>query len=68
MLKRHIEIGYYWVKDLVDRGLMEVISCPTGEMIADIFTKPLQGALFEYMRGKVLWTSPLAFPTLVPKN
>ena len=67
-LTRHIEVGYYWVKNLVDRGLIEVIYCPTGEMIADLFTKPLQGALFEYMRGKVLGASPLAFPPLTPEN
>ena len=67
-LTRHIEIGYYWVKNLVDRGLIEVTYCPTGEMLADIFTKPLQGTLFEYMRGKVLGTSPLTFPPLIPEN
>ena len=67
-LTRHIEIGYYWIKNLVDRGLIEVIYCPTGEMIADLFTKPLQGTLFEYMRGKVLGVSPLAFPLITPEN
>ena len=27
-LTRHIEIGYYWLKDLVTRGLIQVIYCP----------------------------------------
>ena len=57
-LTRHIEIGYYWVHDLIKRGLIKVIYCPTEEMIADIFTKPLQGAIFDHLRGKVLGMSP----------
>ena len=33
---------------------MRVVYCPTGEMIADFFTKPLQGALFRKFRAFVL--------------
>ena len=40
-LTRHIQIGYYWVKDLIDRGLITVEYCPTESMIADSFTKPI---------------------------
>ena len=58
-LTRHIEIGYFWAKDLVDRGLIEIIYCPTGDMIADFFTKPLQSTLFNYLRGKIMGTSPI---------
>ena len=36
-LTRHIQIGYYWVKDLIDRGLITVVYCPTENMIADFF-------------------------------
>ena len=33
---------------------MKVAFCPTQEMIADFFTKPLQGSLFARMREKIL--------------
>ena len=58
-LTRHIQIGYYWVKDLIDRGLITVVYCPTENMIADFFTKPLQGTLFNHMLEKVIGISPL---------
>ena len=58
-LTRHIQIGYYWVKDLIDRGLITIEYCPTESMIADFFTKPLQGTLFYQMRDKVTGISPV---------
>ena len=58
-LTRRIQIGYYWVKDLIDRGLITVVYCPTESMIADLFTKPLQGTLFNHMRQKVTGISPV---------
>eukprot|EP00978_Attheya_sp_CCMP212_P030961 scaffold115598_cov36-Attheya_sp.AAC.3 len=33
---------------------MSVIHCPTGEMVADYFTKPLQGALFKKFRDLIM--------------
>ncbi len=43
---RHINIRYFFVKDRIDSGDMRVTYCPTEEMIADFFTKPLQGGAF----------------------
>ena len=53
-LTRRIQIGYYWVKDLIDRGFITIVYCPTENIIADFFTKPLQGTLFNKMREKVI--------------
>ena len=58
-LTRHIQIGYYWVKDLIDRGLITIEYCPTEFMIADFFTQPLQGTLFNQMREKVTGIFPV---------
>ena len=58
-LTRHIEIGYFWAKDLVERQLIKVIYCPTTEMVADYFTKPLQSTLFDLIRNKIMGTSSL---------
>ena len=58
-LSRQIEIGYFWVKNLVERKLIEVNYCRTEEMIADFFIKPLQSQPFNFLRGKLMGTSPL---------
>ena len=43
---KHLNIKYFFIKDLVDRGDLHVEWCPTTKMIADFLTKPLQGKLF----------------------
>lgn len=44
---RHLEIRYFFVKDRVDQGEMDILYCPTEKMIADFFTKSTQGSLFK---------------------
>ena len=38
----------------MDSKEIRIEYCPTGEMVADFFTKPLQGALFEKLRNKIM--------------
>ena len=45
---RHISIRYFFIKDRVDNEEFVIEYCPTKEMIADYFTKPLQGSLLDY--------------------
>ena len=59
---RHIDIRYFFVKDRVDQGEVQVKYCPTKDMLADFFTKPLQGALFNKFREQVMGHSPIKFP------
>ena len=33
---------------------MKVVWCPTGDMTADFYTKPLQGAMFRNFRDKIM--------------
>ena len=40
---RHINIGYFFITDKVQNGEIDIEYMPMGEMIADYFTKPLQG-------------------------
>jgi Reverse transcriptase (RNA-dependent DNA polymerase) len=54
---RHIDIGYFWLTDLLARGVITIEYCPTLNMLADFFTKPLQGSLFQTMRDHVLGTT-----------
>jgi hypothetical protein len=54
---RHINIRYFWLKDRISSGELQVKYQPTDEMIADILTKPLQGAKFLALRTRLLnWT------------
>jgi hypothetical protein len=43
---KHISIGYFFITDRVNKEEVSVVWCPTGDMIGDYATKPLQGALF----------------------
>ena len=49
---RHINIGYFWLNDLIKRGIVVIKYCPTLSMLADYFTKPLQGSLFNDLGHK----------------
>ena len=51
---RHVNIRYFFVKDRVDAGELHIEYLPTEQMVADFFTKPLQGELFRKMRSSVM--------------
>ena len=43
---RHINVCYYFIKDRIESGDLEIQHCPTNDLIADYMSKPLQGAKF----------------------
>jgi hypothetical protein len=43
---RHINIRYFFITDRIARKEVAIQYCPTKQMVADYFTKPLQGVLF----------------------
>ena len=47
---RHIDIRYFFIKDVLHRKNINLQYCPTDDMVADFYTKPLQGSLFKKMR------------------
>jgi len=51
---RHIDIRYFFITDRVANKEIEVIYCPTGDMHADLLTKPLQGSVFKRFRDKIM--------------
>jgi hypothetical protein len=55
---RHINIRYFFVTDRVQSKEVSIEYCPTGEMIADFFTKPLQGSLFRKFRAFIMNLDP----------
>jgi hypothetical protein len=51
---RHIDIRYFWIKDRLEKDNVKVMYCPTEAMLADFFTKPLQGNLFRRLREVIM--------------
>jgi hypothetical protein len=51
---RHINIRYFFVADRVANGEVKIEYCPTGDMLADYFTKPLQGSSFRKFRNEIM--------------
>jgi hypothetical protein len=55
---RHINIRYFFVTDRIAANEVSVEYCPTGDMLADFFTKPLQGSLFKRFRDQIMNADP----------
>jgi hypothetical protein len=51
---KHINLRYYFITDRIKAGELSVEHCPTGEMVGDFFTKPLQGKLFLKFRQLIM--------------
>ena len=51
---KHINVRYFFMKDKIDSGEVEIEYCPTEQMIGDFFTKPLQGEKFMEFRKMIL--------------
>eukprot|EP00934_Nitzschia_sp_Nitz4_P009475 Nitzschia sp. Nitz4//scaffold72_size95085//86078//87917//NITZ4_004773-RA/size95085-processed-gene-0.38-mRNA-1//-1//CDS//3329557414//9465//frame0 len=51
---RHINIRYFFIKDRTKDEGITVVYCPTESMLADFFSKPLQGSLFKKFRDVIL--------------
>ena len=56
---RHIDIRHFFVKDRVDKKEVRIEYCPTSIMLADFFTKPLQGQLFQKFRSVLMGWEPI---------
>ena len=39
---KHLDLKHHWLRETVVNGLISVLHCPTGDMPADILTKPLE--------------------------
>ena len=47
---QHLDVHYFFVTDIMNKGEVKVCFCPTHDMLGKFFTKPLQGTLFTIMR------------------
>ena len=51
---RHINIRYFFIKDVLERERIDLEHYGTENMVADFLTKPLQGALFRRMMDIIM--------------
>jgi len=51
---KHMDTRYFFIKDRCESEGIEIKYCPTEIMIADFFTKPLQGNFFRKFRDVIL--------------
>ena len=51
---RAINIRYFFLTDQIQKGNLTVEYLPTGEMVADYMSKPVQGKLFEKFRKTIM--------------
>jgi hypothetical protein len=56
---RHINIRYFFITDCIARKEVAIQYCPTKDMVADYFTKPLQGELFYKFRDQIMGVVPI---------
>ena len=56
---RHINIRFYYIKDRIDKGDIQLMYCNTKDMVADFFSKAQQGALFGRMADMAMGHAPM---------
>jgi hypothetical protein len=65
---RHIGVRYFFIASRVESGEIRIEHCPTGIMIADYFTKALQGALFWKLRDMIMMNTNIPLPSEMNMN
>ena len=52
-MSKHIEIQYFYIRDMVQKGAIKLQCVSTDEQVVDVLTKPLSRVKFEYFRDKL---------------
>ena len=53
-LVSELVLSYFFLTDQIEKGDLIVEYCPTGDMIGDFMTKPLQGAKFQKFQDAIM--------------
>ena len=51
---KHISVRYHFIRDLVQRQLLQLNPIPSADNVADIMTKPLDTKPFQFLRSKFM--------------
>ena len=51
---KHLNIRYFFITNQIKKGDFHIECCPTDKMVADFFTKPLQGKKFLQFRKVIM--------------
>ena len=50
---KHIEIQYFYIQDMVQKGAIRIQYVSTDEQVVDVLTKPLPRVKFEHFQEKI---------------
>ena len=65
---KHIKVRFFWMKDLIDRGQVELVWISTDKLVADILTKPMSGYKFQYLLSKLIGWNNLNDDNIIEKT
>ena len=51
---RHLDIRYFFINELKEKGLVFIKYCPTEDMVADYITKPLHRSKLTTFRNIIM--------------
>ena len=51
---RHMDIKFFYIIDMIKRGLVQTEYCPTDKMVSNYMTKPLIGRKFWVFQSKIM--------------
>jgi len=55
---RHLNIRYFFITDMKEKGLLEIKYCPTDKMLGDYHTKPTHGGKMRGFRKDIMNLQP----------
>ena len=58
-----MNVRYFFIADRVKSKEIRIEYCPTGIMVADYFTKALQGITFRHLRDMIMGNTEIALPS-----
>ena len=47
---KHFDVRYFWISDKIKDETLSLLSCPSKDILADIFTKPTGVVIFVNLR------------------
>ena len=48
---KHIDIRYHFVRSVLEEGKINIVYCPTKDMVADVMTKPASKLKIQKFKG-----------------